>query len=388
MTEASGPLVPRMAAIGESIFVTMSRLSMAHGAINLGQGFPDDAPPEAIVTAAQAALAAGHHQYPPARGIPRLRQAIAEHQRRRYGLTVDPETEVVVTTGATGALSAAVLGLVQPGDEVVLIEPFYDAYPADVALAGGTVRTVPLRFPELRLDIEALRETVSDATRAIIINNPLNPVGTVFSRTELEAISQVAIAHDVVVISDEVYEHMTFDGRTHIPIASLPGMWERTLTISSAGKSFSVTGWKVGWASGPAPLVEAVAFVSQWLTFSGGTPMQHAVAEALERAEELIAPLLASLDRRRRRLVEGLHEVGLAPLVPEGTYFVAADVAPLGIEDADAWCRGLPERAGVTAVPVGAFCRAPTTAPTLARFAFCKSDEAITEGLARLRSAL
>lgn len=380
----TGSLVPRMRAHGESVFATMSRLAVQHGAINLGQGFPDEPGPPLVVEAARQALADGHNQYPPARGVPRLRAAIAEHQRERYGLDVDEDTGVVVTTGATGAIAASVLGLVEPGDEVVTFEPYYDAYPALVDLAGGVRRTVPLRWPDLTLDREALAAVCGPRTKVIVLNSPHNPMGKVFSREELGWIAELAIAHDAVVVSDEVYEHMTFDGHAHTPIASLPGMWERTITISSAGKTFSVTGWKVGWATGPAELVDAVASVSQWLTFSGGGPFQHASAEGLRRVDEVVAPMTESLQRRRDLLVHELRAAGLEPRVPEGSYFVVADAAPLGVTDALAWCRDLPAERGVAAVPVSAFCDDPEGTATLVRLAFCKSEESIVEGCRRL----
>lgn len=380
----NGRLVPRMRAHGESIFVTMSRLAVQHDAINLGQGFPDEPGPPLVVEAARQALADGHNQYPPARGVPALRSAIVEHQRDRYGLDVDEDTGVVVTTGATGAIAASVLGLVEPGDEVVTFEPYYDAYPALVDLAGGVRRSVPLRWPEFTLDREALAAACGPRTRVILLNTPHNPMGKVFGREELGWIAEQAITHDAIVVSDEVYEHMIFDGREHTPIASLPGMWDRTITISSAGKTFSVTGWKVGWATGPAHLVDAVASVSQWLTFSGGAPFQHASATGLQHVEEVVSPMTQSLRRRRDLLVDELRRAGLEPRAPEGGYFVVADAAPLGVTDAVRWCLDLPRSAGVAAVPVSVFCDEPEGTATLVRLAFCKSEESIVEGCRRL----
>lgn len=380
----NGRLVPRMRAHGESVFATMSRLAVQHGAINLGQGFPDDPGPPLVVEAARQALADGHNQYPPARGVPALRSAIAEHQRDRYGLDVDEDTGVAVTTGATGAIAASVLGLVEPGDEVVTFEPHYDAYPALVDLAGGVRRSVPLRWPDLTFDREALAAACGPRTKVILLNTPHNPSGKVFDREELGWIAEQAIAHDAIVVSDEVYEHMTFDGRVHTPIASLPGMWDRTITISSAGKTFSVTGWKVGWATGPPDLVEAVASVSQWLTFSGGAPFQHASATGLRHVEEVVAPMTESLRRRRDLLVDELRRAGLEPRVPEGGYFVVADAAPLGVTDAVRWCLDLPGSAGVAAVPMSVLCDEPEGTETLVRLAFCKSETSIVEGCRRL----
>lgn len=382
----SGRLVRRLRPHGESVFATMSGLALQHGAVNLGQGFPDDPAPQAVVEAARAALAAGHNQYPPSRGVPELREAVARHQREHYDLPVDPATGVAVTTGATGALAASVLGLVEPGDEVVTFEPAYDAYAALVDLAGGTLRRVPLRAPDLAVDADALAAACGPRTAVILLNSPHNPTGKVFTPAELELVVEQARQHDAVVVTDEVYEHMTFDGVQHVPMASLPGMWERTITISSAGKTFSVTGWKVGWASGAPELVEVIASTSQWLTFSGGAAYQPAVAEGLGRIGELVDPLTRELGRRRDLLVDGLRAAGLEPLVPQGGYFVVADAAPIGVSDAMAWCLEIPQRLGVAAVPVSAFCESPAGVESLVRFAFCKSEDRIREGTARLRA--
>lgn len=382
----SGRLVRRLRPHGESVFATMSGLALEHGAVNLGQGFPDDPAPQAVVEAAREALAAGHNQYPPSRGVPELREAVARHQREHYGLPVDPATGVAVTTGATGALAASVLGLVEPGDEVVTFEPAYDAYAALVDLAGGTLRRVPLRAPDLTVDADALAAACGPRTAVILLNSPHNPTGKVFTSAELELVAEQARRHDAVVVTDEVYEHMTFDGVPHVPMASLPGMWERTITISSAGKTFSVTGWKVGWASGAPELVDVVASTSQWLTFSGGAAYQPAVAEGLGRIGELVDPLTRELGRRRDLLVDGLRAAGLEPLVPQGGYFVVADAAPIGVSDAMAWCLEIPERLGVAAVPVSAFCESPAGVESLVRFAFCKSEDRIRKGTARLRA--
>lgn len=379
----SSRLVHRLRPHGESIFATLSGLAVRHGAINLGQGFPDDPPPAAIVEAARRAIAEGSNQYPPARGVLPLRQAVADHQRRRYGLDVDPDRGVAVTAGATGALAASILGLVEPGDEVVTFEPAYDAYGALVDLAGGTLRRVPLRLPDLTVDADALAAACGPRTRVILVNTPHNPTGKVFTRAELELVAEQARRHDAVVVTDEVYERLTFDEAEHVPMACLPGMWERTITISSAGKSFSVTGWKVGWASGHPDLVDVVASTAQWLTFSGGAGYQPAVAEVLDRSDELLAPLRSSLAHRRDLMLHALTSRGLTPVVPDGSYFVVADAAPLGVTDAPAWCLELPERHGVAVVPVSAFCEQPG-AETLVRLAFCKSEESIREGIARL----
>ncbi|GAA3619008.1 pyridoxal phosphate-dependent aminotransferase [Marihabitans asiaticum] len=377
-------LIPRLRAHGESIFATMSRLAVEHEAINLGQGFPDDPAPPLAVAAAKQALDDGYNQYPPARGVPQLLEEIATHQRQRYDLPVDPATGVTVTTGATGALAGAILGLVEPGDEVVMFAPYYDAYAALVDLAGGVRRSIPLRFPDLTVDAEALAAACGPKTRVIMLNSPHNPMGKVYTPAELEIIAEQARRHDAIVLSDEVYEHMTFDGHEHTPIATLPGMWERTITISSAGKSFSVTGWKVGWASGHPDLVDVVAGTAQWLTFSGGGAMQVAAAEALRNTDAIVTEMNESLLRRRDLLVEGLSAAGLTPRVPEGTYFVVSDTSGIGVDDVDAWCREIPEAKGVAGVPVSAFCDEPGHGQTLVRFAFCKSEERIREGTRRL----
>ncbi len=382
------PLVSRMRPYGETIFARMTALATAHDAVNLGQGFPDTDGPAEVLEAARQAISDGHNQYPPGPGIPPLREAVASHQQERYGLAVDPDGEVLVTTGATEAIASALLALVEPGDEVVVIEPYYDSYAAGISLAGGVRRAVPLR-PDLTLDREALAAAFSDRTRAVLVNTPHNPTGRVLTREELGLVADLARRHDAWVISDEVYEHMTFDGAVHVPIATLPGMWERTLTVGSAGKSFSVTGWKVGWVSGPRELVTAVRTVKQFLTYTSGAPFQPAVAHALSMGPAPLEELTASLQSRRDLLVEGLRGAGLDVSVPEGTYFVVADAAPLGVTDAVSWCLELPERVGVVAVPVSVFCDDPSRTASLVRFAFCKREPVLEEAcrrLARLRA--
>ncbi len=379
----SEPLVSRMRPFGETIFARMTALAAQHDAVNLGQGFPDTDGPAEVLEAARRAIGEGHNQYPPGPGIAPLREAVARHQQQRYGLAVDPDGEVLVTTGATEAIASALLALVEAGDEVVVIEPYYDSYAAAIALAGGVRRVVPLR-PDLSLDAEALAGAFSERTRVVLLNTPHNPTGKVFTREELALLAELARRHDAVVVSDEVYEHMTYDGAVHVPIAKLPGMWERTLTIGSAGKSFSVTGWKVGWVSGPRDLVTAVRTVKQFLTFTSGAPFQPAVAHALSMGSGVLEELAVSLQGKRDLLVEGLRAAGLGVTVPQGTYFVVADVAPLGVTDAISWCLGLPERAGVVAVPVSAFCDDRETMATRVRFAFCKQDAVLEEGCRRL----
>jgi N-succinyldiaminopimelate aminotransferase len=376
----------RLRGFGTTIFAEMTALAQRTGAVNLGQGFPDEDGPAEVLEAAVDALRAGHNQYAPARGVPALRAAVAEHQRRCYGLEVDPEAGVLVTFGATEAIAAALLGLCEPGDEVVTLEPYYDAYAAAIAMAGGERRVVTLRPPDFALEPDALRAAITPRTRLLLLNSPHNPTGRVLARPELEAVAAVCVEHDLIAITDEVYEHLTFDSHAHVPLATLPGMAERTLTISSLGKSFSFTGWKIGWASGPEALVEAAATAKQFLSFAGGTPLQHAAAHALADAERHTAPLAASLAARRDRLCAGLEASGLAVHRPAGTYFVNADIRPLGESDGRAFCLGLPERAGVVAVPTSAFYDDPRAGAHLVRFTFCKADAVLDEGIARLAS--
>jgi len=380
----------RLDGLGVTIFAEMSRLAVRTGAVNLGQGFPDEDGPEQVKEAARRAISEGHNQYPPGTGIPALREAIARHQRRFHGIELDPEREVIVTTGATEAIASAVLGLVDPGDDVLVLEPYYDSYRAVIQMAGGRHRAVTLRAPDFRLPVDELRAAVTPRTTAILLNTPHNPTGTVLDATELAAIAEVAIEHDLVVISDEVYEHLTFDV-PHVPIATLPGMAERTLTISSAGKTFSFTGWKVGWATGPASLVDAAFGAKQFLSYTSGAPFQHAVAEALDLPDAFYADLNASLHRRRDLLCDGLEQVGLEVFRPAGTYFASTDIAGWGHTDGLEFCRALPETAGVVAIPNQVFHddRPDGSNPgrTSVRWAFCKRPEVIEEALRR-RTAL
>ena len=377
-------LVARMRGFGTTIFAEMTALAQRTGAINLGQGFPDTDGPSEVLDAARSAISDGFNQYPPGRGVPELRRAIADHQQRWYDLSVDPDTEVLVTAGATEAIAATVLALCSPGDEVVVLEPYYDSYAATIALGGAVRRPVPLRWPDFKLDVDALAAAFSDRTRLVLLNNPHNPTGRVFSRTELEAVARLAQERDVVVVTDEVYEHLTFDGRRHIPLATLPGMADRTITISSAGKTFSVTGWKIGWLHARAELVDAVTTVKQFLTFVSGGPFQPAVATGLALPDETFAAGAESLQVRRDQLVAGLTAAGLEVSVPEGTYFVVADAAPLGVTDAASFCLQLPERVGVVAVPMSAFYDDAAPARSLVRFACCKRPEVIAEASRRL----
>jgi N-succinyldiaminopimelate aminotransferase len=376
-------LARRLEGLGTTVFAEMSALAIETGAVNLGQGFPDTDGPLEVSDAAVQAIRDGANQYPPGPGIADLRQAIAEHQHRFYGLTVDPATEVVVTTGATEAVAAALLGLVDPGDEVVLLEPYYDSYVACIQLAGAVRIPVTLRAPDFRLDVERLRAAVTDRTRLILLNSPHNPTGAVLGEDELAAVAEVAIERDLVVVTDEVYEHMAYDV-AHRPIATLPGMAERTLTISSAGKTFSFTGWKVGWACGPAHLVRAVLMVKQFLTFVSGAPFQPAVAVGLRLPDSYFDELRDTLRGKRDRLVAGLRAVELDVFVPEGTYFVTADVRSLGYTDGVTFCRDLPHRAGVVAIPHQVFYDDVEAGRPLVRFAFCKRDEVLDEAISRL----
>jgi N-succinyldiaminopimelate aminotransferase len=375
---------PALAPFGTTIFATMSALAVQHQAINLGQGFPDSDGPQEVLDAAVAAIRGGRNQYPPGPGAPELLSAIAAHQRRFYGIDLDPAREILVTVGATEAIAATILALVQPGDEVVTFEPYYDSYAASIALAGGVRRTSVLRFPDFAVDEASLRAAFSARTRLVLLNTPHNPTGKVFTRAELDLVCALAREHDAWVVTDEVYEHLVFDGVEHVAASTLPGMKDRTLTISSAGKTFSTTGWKVGWVSGPADAVAAVRAVKQFLTFVGSGPVQPAVATGLGLPDEVYAGLAGSLARKRDILCEGLAAAGLAVSRPAGTYFVIADAAALGATDALEFCHWLPEAAGVVGVPVSVFHDDPDAARTLVRFAFCKRDDVLTEAVARL----
>ncbi|GGB19957.1 aminotransferase [Flexivirga endophytica] len=384
------PLIDRMHGFGATIFGEMSALATRTGAINLGQGFPDTDGPDAVLQAARNAIGAGRNQYPPGRGIPELRAAISDHQRRFYDLTIDADTQVLVTVGATEAIAAAVLALCEPGDEVITFEPYYDSYAATIALAGAVRRTSALRFPDFAIDEESLRAAFSARTRLVLLNTPHNPTGKVFTEAELRLIAELAREHDAIVVTDEVYEHLAFDDGRHVPMATLPGMFERTLTISSGGKTFATTGWKVGWLSGPAELVTACATVKQFVTYAGGGPFQVGIATGLGLPDDVFASLTRKMQDGRDILTRGLRDAGLTVSDPQGTYFAIADVAPLGATDAVDFCWQLPELCGVVGVPVSVFCDDKDAARTLVRFAFCKRPEVLTEAagrLARLGSA-
>ena len=370
---------------GTTIFTTMTALAERTGAINLGQGFPDEDGPASVIEAAVEALRAGHNQYAPLAGIPALREAIAAHQLRHYGIELDPETQVQVTFGATEALAAALLALVRPGEEVAMLDPSYDSYAAVVRLAGGRPRPIPLAPPGWRVEPGPVEETISERTRVLLVNSPHNPTGRVLDVGELDLLADACRRHDVLALTDEVYEHLVYDGE-HIPLASRPAMAERTITVSSLGKTHSFTGWKIGWASGPPELVAAVRGVKQFLTFAGGTPLQHAAAAALEGSGGEAAALAASLARRRDRLAAGLSAAGFDVLHSAGTYFLSADARPLGFDDAVPLCERLPHEAGVVAIPLSAFVAPPVDrVRSLVRFAFCKRDGVLAEAVERIR---
>lgn len=388
-TARGAGLIGTDGTIRPTIFAEMSALAAKTGAINLGQGFPDEDGPVEVLDAARQAIADGANQYPPGRGIPDLREAIAEHQRRFYGITPDPAREVLVTAGATEALAAALLALIDgPDDEVVVFEPYYDSYAAVVALSGARLVTVPLRWPDFQPDPDELRRAVTDRTRLILVNDPHNPTGTVFAREVLDLVVELAERHDAIIVTDEVYEHLVFDG-PHTPLATLPGAAARTLSISSGGKTFSTTGWKIGWVTGPADLVQAVLTVKQYLTYVGGAPFQPAIAAGLRLPDEFFTGIAATMQDKSRILGEGLRAAGFAVSRPAGSYFTVADAAPLGAEDAARFCRALPDRAGVVAIPLTAFATPARQDEyrTLVRFAACKRVDVLEEAAARLSRA-
>lgn len=384
-TANAAGLLDSAGRLSPTIFAEMSALASETGAINLGQGFPDEDGPVEILDAARRAIANGANQYPPGRGIPDLRLAIAEHQHRFYGVTVDPEREICVTAGATEALAATVLAFCGPGDEIVVFEPYYDAYAALAGLSGATLVTVPLRFPDFEPDVSDIRAAVSDRTRLILVNTPHNPTGTIFGPETLSAILEAAERVDALVVTDEVYEHLTF-GVPHVPLATLPGAAGRVVSISSAGKTFSTTGWKIGWVTASAPLIDAIVTVKQFLTYVGGAPFQPAIAAGLRLPDAFFAGAAAALGEKRDILSSGLRAAGFAVSNPAGSYFVIADAAPLGVDDAAELCRRLPELVGVVGIPVSAFASPRNSADyrSLIRFAFCKKTDVLADASARL----
>ena len=371
--------------LGVTIFEEMTTLAVQTGAINLGQGFPDEDGPLEIREAARAAIAAGANQYAPGKGLPELRQAVSAHQQRFYGLTPDPATEVIITTGATEGIAAALLAFAGPGDEVLTFEPFYDSYGAVIGLTGATHVTVPLAAPDFMPDLSALESAFSGRTRVVLLNNPHNPTGAVFPKAVLQRVVDLAAKHGSIIVTDEVYEHLTF-GVTHVPVATLPGAAGNTITISSAGKTFSLTGWKVGWLTGPEDLVAAVRTVKQFLTYSSGTPFQAAIATGLGQPDAFFHGIAATLEKKRDILSAGLRDAGFDVFTPQGTYFVNVDTAPLGITDALDLARRLPALVGVAAIPVPVFCHPEGAERTrsLLRFAFCKKDDVLAEAASRL----
>ncbi|MET9454821.1 pyridoxal phosphate-dependent aminotransferase [Streptomyces canus] len=393
MTSSARPLLNRrLAEFGTTIFAEMSALALQTGSINLGQGFPDTDGPEEVREAAVRALRDGRgNQYPPGPGVPELRTAVAAHQERRYGLAYDPDSEVLVTAGATEAIAAALLALVEPGDEVVALEPYYDSYAACIAMAGGTRVPVTLRphfdgGARFRLDLDELRAAVTDRTRLLLINTPHNPTGTVLTREELTAIAELAVERDLLVVTDEVYEHLVFDEAEHLPLATFPGMRERTVSIGSAGKTFSFTGWKVGWITAAPGLVSAVRSAKQFLTYVSSGPFQYAVAEALALPDSYFTAFREDMRAKRDLLASGLAKAGFTVFKPAGTYFITTDIRPLGESDGFAFCRALPERAGVVAIPNAVFYDHREAGAPFVRFAFCKKDDVLQDAVGRLQS--
>ncbi len=380
-------LASRLQGFGTSIFSEMTALAVAHKAVNLGQGFPDFDGPDSVKKAACDAIMAGHNQYARAHGLPVVNAAIAEHRKRFRGETWDPDTEVTVYNGATEAIFATLAALCEVGDEVVVFEPYYDSYRASIAMAGAVEKIVTLHAPGFDFQEAQLRAAITPKTRAILLNTPNNPAGKVFSRSELELVAKICVEHDILAITDEVYEHLVFSGE-HISLASLPGMRERTVAISSAGKTFSFTGWKIGWTFAAPPLTRALRTAHQFITFCNGTPFQHAIAHALALPDAYYEEFLATYRSKRDRLCDGLAKLGLDVLVPSGTYFALTDVRSLGWEDGEAFCRALPERVGVAAIPAGAFYANRSAGSHLVRWAFCKTDAVLDEGVARLARGL
>ncbi|HLL67060.1 MAG TPA: pyridoxal phosphate-dependent aminotransferase [Micromonosporaceae bacterium] len=389
MSPVADPLVARMRPFGTTIFAEMSALAVRTGAVNLGQGFPDTDGPAEMLDAAAFAIHHGQNQYPPGPGVPELRQAIAAHATAFWGLDYDPDGEILVTAGATEAIAAAILAFCEAGDEVVCFEPYYDSYAASIALAGAVRRPVTLRAAQGRyaFDPDELRAAFGPRTRMVLLNTPHNPTGKVFTAAELALVAELCQLHDVIAVTDEVYEHLVYTDAvaSHLPIATLPGMRDRTVRISSAGKTFSCTGWKVGWACGPRSLISAVTRVKQFLTYVNAGPLQPAVALALGSAPSYYEQLRGDLQDKRDRLCAGLADAGFAVHRPDGTYFVTADITPLGGTDGIEFCRSLPQRCGVVAVPTQVFYDDPEAGRRTIRFAFCKRTEVLDEAISRLR---
>ena len=376
----------RLQGYQSTIFAEMSALAVRTGAINLGQGFPDTDGPTEVLEAAVAAIRSGTaNQYPPGIGIPELRHAVARHQSRFWGMDVDPDSEVLITAGASEALAASILALTEVGEDVLTFEPWYDLYGAVISMAGAVRKVVTLRPPDYSFDPDELAAAVTPRTRLLVLNSPHNPTGKVFSRAELEAIAEVAIERDLIVVTDEVYEHLVFDGE-HIPIATLPGMADRTVTISSGGKTFAVTGWKIGWVCARPELVAAVRTAKQWLTYVSGGPFQHAIAAGLALGDDYFTAQADDLRAKRDRLSAGLRSTGLEVFEPAGTYFITADIRSIGHDDGIAFCWDLPERIGVAAVPNVVMYDNVDEGRHLVRFAFCKQHDVLDAAIERLRA--
>ena len=380
-------LTAKLQGFGTTIFAEMTSLAAATNSINLGQGFPDTDGPRVVLDAAIEGINTGHNQYPPGLGMPALRHAIVEHQQRFYGLSYDPDTEVLVTAGATEALAGALLGLLDTGDEVVLFEPMYDSYQACIALAGATARPVTLRPPNYGFDVDELRAAITPKTKLLLINTPHNPTGKVLDLAEMQAIADLAIEHDLIVLTDEVYEHLVFDDARHIAMASLPGMRERTLSISSGGKTFNTTGWKIGWLCGPPALIVAAKTAKQFLTYVSGGPFQLGIAKGLAMDTSFFTDFAADMQAKRDRLLPGLIEAGFGVYPTSGTYFVTVDVRPLRADgDGMAFCRELPHKCGVVAIPNEVFYANRHEGRHLVRFAFCKRLDVLDEAVTRLKA--
>ena len=387
MTSSRVPhLTAKLQGFGTTIFAEMSALATATDSVNLGQGFPDTDGPREVLDAAIGAINSGLNQYPPGLGLPVLRQAIADHQQRFYGLTYDVDTEVLVTAGATEALAGALLGLLDTGDEVVLFEPMYDSYQACIALAGAVAKPVTLRPPAYGFDVDELRAAITPKTKLILVNTPHNPTGKVLDRAELQLIADLAVEHDLIVLTDEVYEHLVFDGIDHVPLATLPGMRDRVLSISSGGKTFNTTGWKIGWLCGPPELVTAAKTAKQFLTYVNGGPFQVGIARGLAMDESFFHGVAANLQARRDQLMPGLEAAGFLVYPTQGTYFVTVDIRPVRADgDGMAFCRELPHRCGVVAIPNEVFYMNRHEGRHLVRFAFCKRPEVIDQAVERLQ---
>jgi N-succinyldiaminopimelate aminotransferase len=383
---ASAWKADRIGSATTTIFAEMSALALATQSINLGQGFPDTDGPAFMLEEARAAIAGGINQYPPGRGILPLRQAIAAHSSRTYGLNYDPESEVVITTGATEALAASMLAFVNPGDEVIALEPFFDSYAASIEVAGGQRVGVSLFGPNFRLDHAELAAAFTPKTKAMLINSPHNPTGVVLDRADLATIAELVVQHDVLVICDEVYEHLTFDDAEHLPLATFPGMRERTVRISSAGKTFWATGWKIGWALATPELIYEITAVKQYLSYSSGAPFQPAIARALNEGDEWVEKARLNLQDRRDQFAEGLRSIGLEPILPRGTYFMTTDVRPLGCADGMEFCRDLPTRCGVVAIPHQVLYDRVEAGKPYVRWAFCKQERVLDEAIRRLQT--